>query len=617
MFVPPSYATSVEALVVAGGGAGGYRRGGGGGAGGLLHYDAFPVTGGATYDITVGAGGLASGTYTEFGGNGTPSSISTNNVTLVTAIGGGAGGNGDSSCAAAMCDGRDGGSGGGSGAKVNTDTNAGAGEEGQGYAGGIGRSGSDKANNKWGGGGGGANAAGGSVAMGTTTSGGNGGEGKPYSISGEETYYAGGGGGGGEYSQKDSTTAGASSGGKGGGGKGGQRSADAGTEVAESGKAGTGGGGGGGSNETGHFQGGDGGSGIVIFRYAVQGNGQGINEPAIALESLDRVADTNAPNHGLTTIGYRLAWAGDNYDYADVKVAWGFSKDNLSNTNAIASSVIGRGTGTFTLPDQTKTVYVRAVAVNAGGYGAMSPKVVTIPFVDPEAPEVELPVVSSITGTGASFSAAVTGLGDGATSVQGVFQVSTDKEFEGTILSFPAAQTLTAVPDSLTATATGLSPNTAYYVRVSATNNVPDFFETEPVPFRTAVPGTPNGSVVTDPSQVADPPAECEPPVATATTITAWGYLFTPGNNGASYADMRLEASTTANFQTVAAYTATEAGVTERGYRSFTLENLEPETAYYLRLRMENDGRVVKHSDVVGPFTTLAPSPPGVLFLIY
>ncbi len=121
----------------------------------------------------------------------------------------------------------------------------------------------------------------------------------------------------------------------------------------------------------------------MIIRYNVEGNGQGMTTPAVALESLSRDDQT-----GVTTIGYRVAWAGDGYDYADVKVAWGFSKDDLPNTNAIASSVIGRGTGTFTLPDQTKTVYVRAVAVNAGGYGAVSPEVVTIPFVDPEAPEV-------------------------------------------------------------------------------------------------------------------------------------------------------------------------------------------------------------------------------------
>ena len=56
--------------------------------------------------------------------------------------------------------------------------------------------------------------------------------------------------------------------------------------------------------------------------------------------------------------------------------------------------------------------------------------------------------------------------------------------------------------------------------------------------------------------------------------------------------------------------------MTQRGYRSFTLTDLEPETAYYLRLRMENDGRVVKTSDVVGPYTTEAAAKPTDAMLL-
>ena len=597
-FTPPSYATSVEALVVGGGGAGGYRRGGGGGAGGLVYNAALGVTGGETYTVTVGAGGAASAQAGVYGGDGGASSIVGAGVS-VTAAGGGAGGNGELTGTGNLLSGHDGGSGGGS----SQDGTAGAGTSGQGNAGGVGLK---KDNNAfYGGGGGGAMAAGASVSSGNTISAGKGGDGREYSISGVATFYAGGGGGGGTRSQKDSSFGSPGDGGNGGGGRGGQR-VDA-TDntpddmrAARNGVDGLGGGGGGGGDTTGFYQGGDGGNGVVIVRYAVQGSGSGMTDPAVALESLDRAAN------GVTTVGYRVAWAGDGYDYADVKIVWGFSKDDLPNTNAIASSAIGRGTGTFTLPDQTKTVYVRAVAVNAGGFAAASPEVVTIPFVDPAAPEVEQPVVSQIKSTSASFSAAVVGLGTGAASVRGVFQVCTEDDFEGTILSFPAAQTVTEVPGSLTAQATGLSVNTLYYVRVSATNDVPAVFETEPIPFRTGVPGAPNGSVVTDPTKVANPPTECTVPTATDTTITAWGYLFTPGSNGATSADLRLEASTDANFQAVAAYSATATGVTERGFRSFTLTDLEPETAYYLRLRSENDGRVVAYSAIVGPFTTLA-----------
>ena len=612
-FVPPSYATSVEALVVGGGGAGGYRRGGGGGAGGLVYNAALGVTGGATYTVTVGAGGDASAQASVYGGDGGASSITGTGVS-VTAAGGGAGGNGELTGTGNLLSGRAGGSGGGG---SSSDGTGGAGTSGQGNAGGTGLT--KDGNTKFGGGGGGAMTAGSSVSNGSTISAGKGGDGREYSISGVATFYAGGGGGGGTRSQNGNSYGSPGDGGNGGGGRGGQRMQDGtvdgdgiGYESARNGVDNLGGGGGGGGDTTGFYQGGDGGNGVVIVRYDVQGNGQGMTAPSVALESLVR-----DPGTGVTTVGYRVAWAGDNYDYADVKVAWGFSKDDLPNTNAIASAVIGRGTGTFTLADQTKTVYVRAVAVNAGGYADQSPGFLTIPFIDPEAPEVERPVVSNISSTGASFSAAVVGLGEGAENVQGVFQVCTEDDFEGTVLSFPAAQTLTKA-GSLTATASGLSVNTLYYVRVSATNDVPAVFETEPVSFRTGVPGAPNGSVVTDPTQVQNPPAECAAPVATDTTITAWGYLFTPGNNGAAYADLRLEASTTADFQTVDAYTAAETGVTERGYRSFTLTGLQPETAYYLRLRMENNGRVVKYSDIVGPYTTVKERPPaGAMFLIY
>lgn len=607
VFTPPSYATAVRALVVGGGGAGGYYAGGGGGAGGYYYNETLGVTPGTGYAVHVGEGGVAATSATAYGSNGGDSSIVGGTVNVVM-LGGGAGGNGKQNNQTATLAGQNGGSGGGT---AWSGYATGSGTADQGHDGGDVPAGQQQEGLAAGGGG--AAAVGGSVEYSSNQQAkgsGTGGNGRSCDITGESLYYAGGGSGGAKKSQTANGTGTAGAGGAGGGGKGGQYNDTEGSQYATAGTDGFGGGGGGGSSYSPEsYQGGDGGDGIVIIRYAALGDGTDVTAPAIALESLDRNEQT-----GVTTVGYRVAWAGAGYDDADVAIVWGFRKDELSNTNAIASSMIGRGTGTFTLPDQTKTVYVRALATNAGGLSSESPKTVKIPFVDPAAPEVALPAVSDITSTGASFSAAVLGLGEGANSVQGVFQICTDDEFNGTILSFPAAQTLTAA-GSLTATATGLSMNTPYYVRMSATNDVPAVFETDPVSFRTKAPGTPNGSVVTDLTAVANPPAECAPPVATDTTITAWGYLFTPGSNGATYADLRLEASTDANFQTVVAYTDTETGVTQRGYRSFTLTGLEPETTYYLRLRMENDGRVVKTSAIVGPYTTEAST--DVMLLIW
>lgn len=77
VWTAPSDVSSVDYLVVGGGGGGGYggwsyfspgeyqvgeqSQGGGGGAGGLRVGSAYPVTGGTSYTITVGAGGVGAG----------------------------------------------------------------------------------------------------------------------------------------------------------------------------------------------------------------------------------------------------------------------------------------------------------------------------------------------------------------------------------------------------------------------------------------------------------------------------------------------------------------------------------------------------------------------------
>ena len=591
-FVPPSYATSVEALVVAGGGPGGYNGGGGGGAGGLLHYDAFPVTGGATYQVTVGAGGIASASSTQYGENGGDSFVTLAGGSIINnahAFGGGAGGNGAVSGNDAYRAGVDGGSGGG-GASYK-DNLAGSGRTGQGNDGGLGSMDSKKSVS---GGGGGASAAGGSLSLGSMISGGGGGDGIQYSISGTLASYAGGGGGGGDKSGGGT----GGGGGLGGGGSGGMENTDVpGSEYASNGENGKGGGGGGGSTKSGCQQGGNGGNGVVIFRYDVQGTGQGMVEPAVAFESLSRVDDPDDPNHGLTTVGYRVAWAGDGYDYADVLVIWGFRKGSLDHTNALSSAtgVIGRGTGTFMLPDQDRTVYLRVLATNAAA-SALSPKIETIPFVNPNAPEATVSVTATEQHT-ATFAANVTGLGEGATSVQGVFQVCGDEDFEeGTYLTFPASGTISTVPGTLTGSASGLTFNTAYFVRASLTNNIAEYFETDPVEFRTKVPGAPSGHVVTNDSS--------RPVQVGTTTITATGYLHSPGT-GATTATIRLEASTD-NFETFLSSDSVENQGTQ-WYAPLTISGLESETEYFLRLRMENEGHMVQRSTIVGPFTTLPP----------
>ena len=100
-YTAPPTAKAVDLLVIGGGGAGGLGvtgsmvgSGGGGGAGGLVYIENFPVVGGGTYPITVGAGGQdepnggTSGADTTFTSP-TPTPFGTS----IVGEGGGAGGN--------------------------------------------------------------------------------------------------------------------------------------------------------------------------------------------------------------------------------------------------------------------------------------------------------------------------------------------------------------------------------------------------------------------------------------------------------------------------------------------------------------------------------------------
>jgi hypothetical protein len=248
----PKQSLTCDILQIAGGGGGGFSRGGAGGAGGLLNYTSQSLTA-ISYNVTVGAGG-AGGTSSN-GGTGVNSQF----ASLTASAGGGGGASGTITFSV----GQPGGSGGGACGSGSLAVQAGgaATPSGQGNVGG------DSATTGFfGAGGGGATVAG---ANATSTTPGNGGNGSSaYSSWGIATgtgqniagtvWYAGGGGGG-----RNSAGTGALAG-NGGGGAGGA-TAD---QVGFPGQANTGGGGGGGANTTIGVNGGAGGSGIVVIRYA-------------------------------------------------------------------------------------------------------------------------------------------------------------------------------------------------------------------------------------------------------------------------------------------------------------------------------------------------------------
>ena len=246
-FTATALISQVDALIVAGGGGGGADNSGGGGAGGMLVQTNVPVSA-QGYTITIGGGG--SGAYQSHGDGG-PYAVNGSNTTALgyTAIGGGRGGSAGGANASS------GGSGGGGAGEAASPT-GGAGTSGQGNNGG-------NEANAGGGGGGGKGAVGQNGDVRGTNRGGYGGAGAQNNYkTGSNQYYAAGGNGGNENGQFESQS---STNGIGG------VSNPSSTTRATNGATNTGAGGGGCTHDTNQDSpaGGDGGSGVVVIRYAV------------------------------------------------------------------------------------------------------------------------------------------------------------------------------------------------------------------------------------------------------------------------------------------------------------------------------------------------------------
>ena len=491
-----------------------------------------------------------------------------------------------------------------------------------------------KGNGNQAGGGGGAKETGSEPVTGGTkaVSAGGGGSGLSFDISGVSILYAGGGGGGGAKSLQSNTYGTPGAGGLGGGGDGGQETETTDTAAAENGTDGLGGGGGGGSSVSGKEKGGNGGSGVVIIRYGAGGDGDGVVNPTISLTGL-----TYDDATGDATVTYRVGWAGDGYDRADVSAIWGFHEDDLDNTNSVTTSTIGQGTGSFALPRVSKTVYVRLLATNTGDYIGVSPEVKTLVLFNPAAP-IATASASQTLGSGnagvskAALEADVTNLGTGATTVNGVFQICHDKFFdEGTYTTFAVTNGPISAAGALRGEATGLLSSTTYWLRAVLTNDVleagaPTVYETDPVSFTTGLAGWPAGRFE---------PSNDNPEFTVTTNSISAAFRFRSLGEGAASGSCWLEVSTTHDVKDGGAYTERFADGFVAGSTTtnqvvaadvpanfdFTVEGLQPDTQYYIRYRVSNnDGRVTSNNDAYEfPFRTLAePSPAsGGILLIY
>ena len=309
-----SVSGTADMLIVGGGGGGGNYLGGGGGGGEVLHVQNRTISAG-TYAVVRGNGGLGGQNNTDDGQIGSGSYFGSDyaSTNLYARPGGAASGHGNGSASTSGTyatvvastaitgtgnggGGASAGASGGVGATPTTRTvTAPSGETWTLYSNQAGGNGTHGGSHASGGGGGADN-------NGVANSGawGNGGPGIQINIDGNN-YYWGGGGGGGSINRPSSGGNGGIGGGGGGGhqnnggGSGGGSALNAGASAGGhtaggDGGANTGGGGGGGSH--GDYDGGDGGTGIVIVRYA---NNQFLTTADLTLQSVDTTAVDGAP----------------------------------------------------------------------------------------------------------------------------------------------------------------------------------------------------------------------------------------------------------------------------------------------------------------------------------
>ena len=571
-FTPPAGVTEAEALLVAGGGPGGFYAGGGGGAGGLVHETALGLSGGTTYTVTVGAGGQPSSNLAEYGTNGGDSLITSAGgaTTNAIAFGGGAGGNGPfNKVQTPETAGRSGGSGGGSG---HFNSAAGSGTTGQGSDGGIGLLGasvSGSINNSTikAGGGGGAGGNGGPAQYGSTHIPGAGGSGIQLDITGTAIWYAGGGSGGGVKFFKDKAYGYPVAGGTGGGGRGGIETDIPGDEDATAGTDGLGGGGGGGSAVEGKYMGAAGGSGVVVVRYPATGTGVGAAEPTVSLTGLEYDAQNN-----VATLSYRVAWAGEGYQRANVTAIWGFSEDALVNEVSLGTDVIGRGTGTITeLPSVSRTVYVRVRATNAGNASGVSTETKTIALYNPRAPEATIEN-TAVAVDGGTFSVNVTSLGKDASSAVVSLQSCVNRAFASGVVTNADLTTVKGT-GAVTVNATGLADSSLWWVRAVLTNNIEQAYETDPISITTLIPGYPSVSGMLSVHGYTS--------VSASTKVTNRGL-------GSTETTRWLEVSESGDFSTLAGTSTFIASDKINVDGTLTVTGLLPETAYHLRIGISN-----------------------------
>ena len=325
---------------------------------------------------------------------------------------------------------------------------------------------------------------------------------------------------------------------------------------------------------------------------------QTVYSRAAQLSTLDYGTPVGTVSVGTTTLTtIPVSWSvtdlGLGNTAADVYLDYGTSTAYGSSVKiaSVTSAQLPKS-GTYTLSDLPgETTYhfrLRIVASPSGKTG-------TSADAAGQTKPVGNPVVSATLGAVAQYSAAfsynLSSFGEGAVSATLYYDVSTSSSFpSGSTATTTIASGVASVPKTGTATATGLSAETTYYLRVRAVNHAGKTGTSATLTVNTTAVGNPVVSVAM---------ADVLQRAATASISIA-----TLGE-AAKSATVTLEYGTTTSY----GKTATVSGTPAAGAKlSALLEGLEPETTYYVRVTVKNDAN--KTGVATTSFETLPPNDP-------
>ena len=338
----------------------------------------------------------------------------------------------------------------------------------------------------------------------------------------------------------------------------------------------------------------------------VKSGGETVYSRKATLSTLDYGTPLATVSIGTTTLStipvtWRVSSLGLGNTSADVFLDYGTSTAYGQSVKVatVSSSQVPTG-DTYTLEglpgETTYHVRIRVVASPSGKTGSTADATGTTQPVGNPVVTATLGAVAQYTAT---FSYNLAALGDGAASATLYYDVSTSS-------TFPSGSTTTTtiqgniVPANLpkvgTATATGLSAETTYYLRVRAVNHAGKVGTSATMTVTTTAVGNPE--VAVDMTSVLQRAATASISIATL------------GEAAAS-------ATVTFEYGTSTAYgkTATVSGTPAAGaVLAVSLADLQPETTYYVRVTVRNDAN--KTAVALTSFTTLEPADPAFTYTV-